>query len=87
MRASRERGCYLIATPLARRRSAAGVPGRLTPTAEAITGTGIMLLFTRPSAADERKMKSRDWLPLLPAAFIRDDMQGLIISSATEIQL
>lgn len=64
-----------------------GVPVRLTLTAVAITRTGIMLLFTCPSTKDERKMRDGDWLPLLPAAFIRDDMQGLIISSSTESQL
>lgn len=65
----------------------AGIPVRLPLTAAAVSGTGITLLFTRPSMKDERKMRDRDWLPSLPAAFRRDDMQGLIISPSTESQL
>lgn len=65
----------------------AGITVRLMLTAVAIIGTGILLLFTGPSMKDERKTRDRDWLPLLPAAFVRYDMQVLIICSSTESQL
>lgn len=61
-----------------------GIPARFTLTA--FTGTGIMLL-TRPSMREERKMRASDQLPSLPAASIRDDLQGLITSLPTVSQL
>lgn len=62
-----------------------GIPAKLTLTA--LTRTGIMLLLTCPSMRDERKMRVNDQLPLLPAASIRDDPQGLIIGFPTVSQL
>lgn len=62
-----------------------GIPAMLTLTA--LTGTGMMLLLTCPSMRDERKLRVSDQLLLLPAASIRDDLQGFIISLPTMSQL
>lgn len=79
------------ATRLAHKRSApdgtAGLAVRVALTAAAAPQTGILLLLSSFKEGPGWRIRNRGRPPQLPAAFVRDDMQGLIISSATQSQL
>lgn len=67
----------------------AGIAVQVALTAAAVPQMGILLLLSSFKEGPGGRIRDRYRLPQLPAAFIRDDMQGLIISSlkATQSQL